>query len=57
MFLQNTNVIIKYMNQDVLVPKEVAEFIEQDRKRMSALRRSDSRHLMIINPDETLGLY
>ena len=34
-----------YNGEQVLVPKETAEFLEQDRKRVQAQARQDKRHL------------
>ena len=39
------DVVVTYYNEQVSVPKEVAEFLEQDRKRMQAQDRQDKRHL------------
>lgn len=38
-------VIIPYCGAQVSVPKEVADFLEQDRKREQAQTRQDTRHL------------
>ena len=39
------NVLITYGDEQVLVPKKVAEFLEKDRKKMAALAKQDQRHL------------
>ena len=41
----NDSVVIIYSGQQVSVPKEVADFLEQDRKREQAQERQDERHL------------
>ena len=41
----NDNVVIVYNGEQVLVPKEVADFLEQDRKREQAQEKQDARHL------------
>ena len=41
----NDNVIIVYNGEQVSVPKEVADFLEQDRKREQAQEKQDARHL------------
>ena len=41
----NDNVVIVYNGKQVSVPKEVADFLEQDRKREQAQERQDARHL------------
>ena len=41
----NDNVVIVYNGEPVSVPKEVADFLEQDRKREQAQERQDARHL------------
>ena len=41
----NDNVVIVYNSEQVSVPKEVADFLEQDRKREQAQERQDARHL------------
>ena len=41
----NGDVIIEYNGEQVSVPKEVADFLEEDRKRMAAQERRDRRHL------------
>ena len=41
----NDNVVIVYSGEQVSVPKEVADFLEQDRKREQAQERQDARHL------------
>jgi len=37
--------VVSYYGEQVSVPKEVAEFLEQDRKRAQAEARRDKRHL------------
>ena len=39
------SVVITYSGQQVSVPKEVADFLEQDRKRDQAQEKQDKRHL------------
>ena len=41
----NDYVVIIYNGEQVSVPKEVADFLEQDRKREQAQEKQDSRHL------------
>ena len=41
----NDSVVIIYSGQQVSVPKEVADFLEQDRKREQAQEKQDQRHL------------
>ena len=41
----NDSVVITYSGQQVSVPKEVADFLEQDRKREQAQDKRDERHL------------
>ena len=41
----NDTVVISYCGQPVSVPKEVADFLEQDRKREQAQGKRDQRHL------------
>ena len=41
----NDSVVISYSGQQVSVPKEVADFLEQDRKREQAQDKQDQRHL------------
>ena len=41
----NDSVVINYNGEPVSVPKEVAEFLEQERKREQAQDRRDERHL------------
>ena len=41
----NDNVVIVYNGEQVSVPKEVADFLEQDRKRQQAQDKQDARHL------------
>lgn len=39
------DIVVFYNGEQVSVPKEVAEFLEQDRKRAQAQARQDKRHL------------
>ena len=39
------SVVITYSGQQVSVPKEVADFLEQDRKRQQVQDKQDKRHL------------
>ena len=41
----NDTVVIIYNGEPVSVPKEVADFLEQDRKREQAQDKQDERHL------------
>ena len=41
----NDFVVIPYNGQQVSVPKEVADFLEQDRKQEQAQEKQDERHL------------
>ena len=41
----NDYVVIVYNGEQVSVPKEVADFLEQDRKRQQAQDKQDTRHL------------
>ena len=41
----NDNVVIVYNGEQVSVPKEVADFLEQERKREQAQEKQDARHL------------
>jgi len=41
----NDNVVITYEGEQVSAPKEVAEFLEQERRRKAAEARRDRRHL------------
>ena len=41
----NASVVISYSGQQVSVPREVADFLEQDRKREQAQDKRDHRHL------------
>ena len=41
----NDSVVITYSGQQVSVPKEVADFLEQDRKREQAQEKRDQGHL------------
>ena len=41
----NDHVVIEYNGEQVSVPKEAADFLEQDRKREQAQKKQDQRHL------------
>ena len=41
----NDTVVVIYNGEPVSVPKEVADFLEQDRKREQAQEKQDKRHL------------
>ena len=41
----NDSVVIIYNGEQVSVPKEVADFLEQDRKRQQAQENQDTRYL------------
>ena len=41
----NNSVVIVYNGEQVSVPREVADFLEQDRKREQAQEKQDARHL------------
>lgn len=41
----NDYVVIEYNGEQVSVPKEVADFLERNRKREQAQKKQDSRHL------------
>ena len=41
----NDNIVIVYNGEQVSVPKEVADFLEQDRKRQQAQENQDTRYL------------
>ena len=41
----NDNIVIVYNGEQVSVPKEGADFLEQDRKREQAQEKQDARHL------------
>ena len=43
--MQMSDTTITYLGRQVSVPKEVADFLEQDRKRAQAEERRDRRHL------------
>lgn len=42
---------ILYYGQPVIVSDEVAEFLEQDRRREEAQRKKDERHLQFVDTD------
>ena len=41
----NDTVVVIYNGEPVSVPKEVADFLEQDHKREQARKKQDARHL------------
>ena len=41
----NDTVVVNYNGEPVSVPKEVADFLEQDRKRQQVQDKQDKRHL------------
>ena len=45
----NDCVVIIYNGEQVSVPKEVADFLEQDRKRQQAQDKQDARHLSKVS--------
>ena len=47
----NDSVVIIYGGQQVSVPREVADFLEQDRKREQAQDKQDQRHLETVLSD------
>ena len=47
----NDFVVIPYSGQQVSVLKEVADFLEQDRKREQAQEKQDERHLLQVRDD------
>ena len=49
--------VVTYQGQQVSVPKEVAEFLEADRKRTQAQARQDKRHLSRRNFETVLSSY
>ena len=58
----NDNVVIVYNGEQVSVSKEVADFLEQDRKREQAQEKQDARHLSksefeTVLSDSFLALY
>ena len=53
---QNDHTMITYNGQKILVPNEVAEFLELDRKKMAAQQRSDRRHYICNDPEDILGI-
>ena len=46
--------VVTYCGEQVLVPKEVAEFLEQDRKREQAQDKQDARHLSKVKLETVL---
>ena len=46
--------VVTYRGEQVLVPKEVAEFLEQDRKREQAQDKQDARHLSKVKLETVL---
>ena len=53
----NDSVVIIYQGEPVAVPKEVADFLEQDRKREQAQDRQDRRHLSKSEFETVLSCY
>lgn len=49
------NTIVKYGESTVSVSKEVAEFLETDKKRQAAEGRSDRRHLSSSDSETVLS--
>lgn len=49
--------VVTYQGQQVSVPKEVADFLEQDRRRMRAQYKRDQRHLSKRNFETVLSSY
>ena len=45
----NNHVVIEYNGEQVSVPKEVADFLEQDHKREQARKKQDARHLTVLS--------
>ena len=46
----NDNVVIVYNGEQVSVPKKVADFLEQDRKREQAQEKQDARSKPALPP-------
>ena len=49
--------VVTYQGQQVSVPKEVADFLERDRRRMRAQYKQDQRHLSRRNFEMVLSGY
>lgn len=49
--------VVTYQGQQVSVPKEVADFLEWDRRRMRAQYKRDQRHLSRRNFETVLSSY
>lgn len=49
--------VVTYQGQQVSVPKEVADFLERDRRRMRAQYKRDQRHLSKRNFETVLSSY
>lgn len=49
--------VVTYQGQQVSVPKEVADFLERDRRRMRAQYKRDQRHLSRRNFEMVLSGY
>ena len=49
--------VVTYRGQQVSVPKEVADFLERDRRRMRAQYKRDQRHLSRRNFETVLSSY
>lgn len=49
--------VVTYQGQQVSVPKEVADFLEWDRRRMRAQYKRDQRHLSRRNFEMVLSSY
>lgn len=49
--------VVTYQDQQVSVPKEVADFLEWDRRRMRAQYKRDQRHLSRRNFETVLSSY
>ena len=49
--------VVTYQGQQVSVPKEVADFLEQDRRRMRAQYKRDQRHLSKRKFETVLSCY
>jgi len=49
--------VVTYQGQQVSVPKEVADFLERDRRRMQAQYKRDERHLSRRSFETVLSSY
>ena len=49
--------VVTYQGQQVSVPKEVADFLERDRRRMRAQYKRDQRHLSRRDFETVLSSY